>query len=206
MEQQPTPRERLKDLSSLLVPEWRPTVAQALWVIRIAIVLGILVLAGYGYGITLWDWMRLLLIVPAAIAGVGLRFNQQQREREIRITDQRARTDREIADEARQDDILQAYLDQVGQLLLDKDRPLRQSERGDEVQTLARARTLTTLSQVDGIRKGAVMGFLREAGLITPDPQDGSEDPGERRYPTIHLLEADLRGVDMTTYEWGVSM
>jgi hypothetical protein len=121
MDQEPTSRERLEDLLRLLlVPDWRPTIGQGLWMIRIAIVLSILILVGYGYGITLWDWLR-LLIVPAAIAGVGLWFNQQQREREIRIADQRAQTDREIADQGRLNDILQAYIDQMGQLLLDKD-------------------------------------------------------------------------------------
>jgi uncharacterized protein YjbI with pentapeptide repeats len=187
-----TPRERAEDLIRLLVPDWRPTPRQGLWAIRIGIVLGLLVAIGYSYGVTLWDWIK-LLIVPAAIAGVGLWFNEQQREREIRI-----------ADKDRQDDILQSYLDQMGQQLLDKDRPLRQSELGDEVQTLARARTLTTLSQLDGVRKGTVMRFLLEAGLIMIDPQDS---PEETQYPTIRLLEADLREVVMTTYDWrGIDM
>jgi uncharacterized protein YjbI with pentapeptide repeats len=203
MDQEPTSRERLEDLLRLLlVPDWRPTIGQGLWMIRIAIVLSILILVGYGYGITLWDWLR-LLIVPAAIAGVGLWFNQQQREREIRIADQRAQTDREIADQGRLNDILQAYIDQMGQLLLDKDRPLRQSEWGDEIVTLARARTLTALSQLDGGRKSAVMRFLLEAGLITVY----SDSPEERQHPTIRLMEADLQEVDMTTYEWsGIDM
>jgi len=198
MEQEPTPRERLEELLRVLVvPDWRPTIEQGLWMIRIAVVLGVLVLVGYGYGITLWDWLR-LLIVPAVIAGVGLWFNQQQRAREIRIADQRACTDREVADQGRQDDILQAYIDQMGQLLLNKDRPLRQSEPGDEVVTLARARTLTALSQIDGVRKSAIMRFLLEAGLITVHP----DSPEQRQYPIILLVEADLREVDMTTYEW----
>jgi hypothetical protein len=89
VEPEKTPRERAEDLIRLLVPDWRPNIGQGLWVIRIAIMLGILVLVGYGYGITLWDWLQ-LLIVPAAIAGIGLWFNQQQREREIRSADQRA--------------------------------------------------------------------------------------------------------------------
>jgi hypothetical protein len=90
MDQEPTSRERLENLLRLLfVPDWRPTIGQSLWMIRIAIVLSILILVGYAYGITLWDWLR-LLIVPTAIAGVGLWFNQQHREREIRIADQRA--------------------------------------------------------------------------------------------------------------------
>jgi hypothetical protein len=78
MDQEPTSGECLEDLLRLLfVPDWRPTIGQGLWMIRIAIVLRILILVGYGYGITLWNWLR-LLIVPAAIAGVGLWFNQQR--------------------------------------------------------------------------------------------------------------------------------
>jgi uncharacterized protein YjbI with pentapeptide repeats len=171
-------------------------------VVRGAIVLGVLVFVASAVDKTLWAWLQ-LLIVPAVIAGVGLWFNQQQREREIRIADQRALTDREIADQGRQDDILQAYIDQMGQLLLDKDRPLRQSKAGHEVVTLARARTLTTLSQLDGVRKSAVMRFLLEAELITVHPDNVEES----QYPKIRLMEADLRGVDMSTYEWhGIDM
>jgi hypothetical protein len=41
------------------VPEWRPTLRQVLWTIRIAIVLGVLIAIGHSYGITLWDWIKL---------------------------------------------------------------------------------------------------------------------------------------------------
>lgn len=155
MEKEPkSPRERAGDLITLLVSDWRPSPRQVLWAIRIGIVLSILVAIGYSYGITLWDWSK-LLVVPAVIAAGGLWFNRQQQERALEVESQRA-----------QDEALQAYLDQMGQLLLDKDRPLRQSEVGDEVRTVARVRTLTILSQVNGERKGAVMRFLLEAGLI----------------------------------------
>lgn len=149
-------------------------------------------------GQTLWDWLN-LLIVPAVIAGVGLWFNQQQRVRELHSADIRAETDRQIAAQVRQDDILQSYLDQIGQLLLDENHPLRQAQAGDDVVTLARARTLTTLSQLDGVRKSVLMRFLLEAGLITGTLQVPQE---ERRYPTISLMEADLQEVDLSTYVW----
>jgi len=71
-------------------------------------------------------------VYSSMIAGGGLWFNRQQRDREVEIADRRA-----------QDEALQAYLEQIGQLLLDKDRPLRQSKEGDEVRMLTRARTLT---------------------------------------------------------------
>jgi uncharacterized protein YjbI with pentapeptide repeats len=192
------PRER--SFISELVPEWRPTRAQVLWSIRIVLVLvvllGILTLVGLPFGITLWDWLT-LLFVPAVIAAGGVWFNQQQRERELDVADQRA-----------QDDALQAYFDQIGELLLDKDQPLRQSQEGDEVQTLARGRTLTVLErlrdlqvvpgqvaqahvspkdnvirgQVGTFRKRAVVQFLYEGGLIQKDQS------------LISLQGADLSG------------
>src|SRR5215218_202508 len=91
-----------------------------------------------------------------------------QRERELEVENQRAETDRQIAAQSRQDGMLQAYIDQIGQLLLDKDRPLlnattaievRPETDGDEVRTLARARTLTVLPSLDGERKGSVLQF-----------------------------------------------
>jgi uncharacterized protein YjbI with pentapeptide repeats len=144
---------------------------------------------------TLWDWMG-LLIIPAVIAGAGLWFNQQQRARELQIAAQRERVDRQLAELDRQDAIMQSYLDQIGQLLLDKDRPLRQSEGRSEMRVLARARTLTALSQLhDGDLKGEVMRFLLEADLIT-----GSRE--EKRAPVISLQEADLEGVYLEMYDW----
>ena len=132
------------------------------------------VLIGYRYGITLWDWIK-LLIVPAVIAGGGLWFNAQQRDREQQIAN--ART---------QDEALQAYLDQMGQLLLDKERPLRQSKEGDEVRTLARARTLTLLSRLEGGEgKRSVLQFLYESGLIV------------RARNVLDVRGADLRGADL---------
>jgi uncharacterized protein YjbI with pentapeptide repeats len=116
-----------------------------------------------------WGWTK-LLVVPAAIAAVGLWFNRQQQERALEVERQRA-----------QDEALQAYFDQMGQLLLGKDPPLRQSEEDSEVRTLARARTLTVLSRLDGRRKGQVVQFLYEAGLISSVS------------PVLDLSDADLR-------------
>src|SRR5215208_6488774 len=137
VEPEKTPRERAEDLINLLVPAWRPTPQQALWAIRLVIVLSLLVAIGFYYGITLWDWIK-LLIVPAVIAGGGLWFNRQQRERELEIAREQRERDVEIADRRAQDEALQVYLGQIGDLLLDKDGPLRQSKEGDEVRTLAR--------------------------------------------------------------------
>ena len=106
---------------------WPPTRGQVLWTGGVVACLAVSILISYRYGITLWDWLK-LLIVPAVIAGGGIWFNRQQRERELEIAREQRERDIKIADERAQDEALQAYFDQIGQLLLDKDRPLRQSK------------------------------------------------------------------------------
>jgi Pentapeptide repeats (8 copies) len=205
-------------------PRWRPTRKQLLWTLAaLAIVaaLTVAVLIGYRYDITLWNWIK-LLIFPAVIVGGGLWFNRHQRERELdiarelresdvtiaderpqedrKIAQERAETDREIADQRAQDDALQAYLNHIGELLLDKDRPLRQSKERDEVGTLARARTLTVLTRLEGERKGSIVRFLYESDLITKDPlilDLRSADLSCANLRGAQLSYAELKGADL---------
>jgi hypothetical protein len=79
------------------------------------------------------------------IAAGGLWFNSQQRARELRIDAQQREREQDIVQQRAQDEAVQAYLNHIGELLLDKDKPLRQSIEGDKPRTLARARTLTVL-------------------------------------------------------------
>jgi hypothetical protein len=159
-EQKP-PNDHSRSFIKELVPNWRPTREQVLWSVRIAIVLvtvlSTLTLIGLPFDITLWNWMN-LLIIPVVLAIGGYLFTRSEN-----------RATRVAAEQRAQDEALQAYLDQMGQLLLDKDSPLRQSGEGDEVRTLARARTLTVLPRLDGNRKGTVVRFLYESGLIAKD-------------------------------------
>ena len=179
---------------------WRPSRRQLLWAGGIAaLAFLIIVISGYLFrwkwtGLvtdanypkrTLWDWLD-LLIVPAVLAVGGYLLTERQRALDREISTQQTETDRELADERRQDDTLQAYLDQIGQLLLDKHRPLRQSKEGDEVQTLAQARTGTVLVRLDGLRKAQVVQFLYESDLIA----------AER--PVLELSGADLTDVDLS--------
>jgi hypothetical protein len=129
-----SPRREESRVDQQQQSRWRPTKRQVLWTLAIVAVLTVAVLIGYRYGITLWDWIK-LLIVPAVIAGGGIWFNRQQRARELEIAREQRERDVEIADQRVQDGALQAYLEQIGTLLLDKDRPLRQSKKGDEVKT-----------------------------------------------------------------------
>ncbi len=83
----------------------------------------------------------------------------------------------------------------MGQMLLDKERPLRRSEEGDEERILARARTLTVLPRLDGGRKGTVLRFLYESGLIHKDGPIidlRSADFSEAHLEHVQLPEAHL--------------
>jgi hypothetical protein len=160
---------------------------------------------------TLWDWLQ-LCIVPVVLAGFGYMFTVQQDARQQQIEDkraqqaqkienQRAEAERELAVQRAQDEALQAYLDQMSGLLLE--RNLRASEENSEVRTLARVRTLTVLERLDPGRKTAVMQFLVEANLVQRvDGRDPiislmGSDLSEANLLFADLSEADLSGANL---------
>src|SRR5215216_5150101 len=136
-------------------------------------------------GMTVRDWLQ-MLIVPLALVVIGFLFSVQQDTRQQMIEDQRAEAERELAEQRAQDEALQAYLSQMGSLLLEKD--LRESKEDSEVRTLARARTLTVLGRLDPSRRTAAMQFLVEAELV---------QRVEGRGPIIPLTGANLSGADL---------
>jgi uncharacterized protein YjbI with pentapeptide repeats len=137
-------------------------------------------------GKTLWDWMQLLsaLAIPAVIAIGTLWFTARQNATQRYIEDQRA-----------QDAALQAYFDQMGQLLLDKDRPLRLSDEGSEERMLARARTLAVLGRLDEYRKRSVLLFLHDSALINREGESSLAE--DNTNPVVNLATADLRGANL---------
>jgi uncharacterized protein YjbI with pentapeptide repeats len=138
-------------------------------------------------GKTVWDFLQ-LLIVPLMLVAIGLVFSLQQEARQQRVEDRRADAERKLANQRAQDEALQAYLDQMSSLLLEKD--LRTSKEDSEVRTLARARTLTVLERLDPDRKTAVLQFLIEAELVQ------SVEGG--RGPIIALTSANLSDVNLS--------
>ena len=139
---------------------------------------------------TLWDWLQ-LFIVPLALAAIGLWFSAQQDTRQQQLEEQRA-----------QNAALQAYLDQMSQLMLQGD--LRSSDKDSEVRTLARARTQTVLGQLDSDRKASVVQFLYEASLINKEHPVVSLSTSAfvpagapKKRVNVGLRGADLRGADL---------
>ena len=159
-------------------------------------------------GKPVWDWLD-LLIVPIVLLLITVAFTvlQDARQQQLeddralqaqRIEDQRAEAERELAEQRAQDEALQAYLNQMSTLLLEKDlrssTEVNATEESQEARALARARTLTVLSRLDPSRKTALMQFLVEADLV---------QRVEGRDPIIslrgaNLLDADLSRVDLS--------
>ncbi|EFH81064.1 pentapeptide repeat-containing protein [Ktedonobacter racemifer] len=133
-------------------------------------------------GKTLWDWMQ-LLIIPAVLAIGGYVFTFTTSRNERAAAEKHAEAEREIASDNQREAALQAYLDNISELLLHDN--LRSSKTNDEVRNIARIRTLTVLPRLDPKRKGSVILFLTESGLISSDDA------------IIDLLRADLNGVQL---------
>src|SRR5215212_8110326 len=151
--------EILEGLLGLLEGRVLTLVALGFSVTAIVVMLVMLAIAGArrswtGFqGKTVWDFLQ-LLIVPLMLVAIGLVFSLQQDARQQRVEDQRAEAERELAEQRAQDEALQAYLNQMSNLLLEND--LRESKEDSEVRTLARARTVTVLGRLDPRRKTAL--------------------------------------------------
>ena len=137
-------------------------------------------------GKTLWDWLPIvgafLVLVVIALGTWAITWHQGKLEQ------RRVLQERYLAGERARDEALQTYLSEMGSLLLEED--LRDSERGSEVRTVARARTLTVLEMLDPERKSEAMQFLDEANLV-------HTTPSKPKVPVISLEGANLAGADL---------
>ncbi len=86
---------------------------------------------------------------------------------------------------------LQAYIDKMSELLLDKDNPLRNSGEDDEIRKIARVRTLTVLRGLDPRRMGYVIMFLSDSKLTSIIDLSGAYLM-EAKISFTHLESANL--------------
>jgi hypothetical protein len=187
------------------------------WVVGVAalVLAGVVIVIFYGYlarpgwiGVAdkkFWHYLE-LLIVPAALALGVYWLNRTQQERERRAEEARKEREREaqaaqrereleVENQRAQDVALQAYLDQMSQLLTDKDRPLHRAQLHDSLSTIARARTLAVLPRLDGERKRSILEFLYESDLIRRDRP--ILDLRNANLFRANLRWADLRRADL---------
>jgi uncharacterized protein YjbI with pentapeptide repeats len=146
---------------------------------------------------TLWDWMSLLL-VPLMIAGIASWFTWWQSNSQ-QAQDERQRA--QIAESQAEYSALQAYIDQMSQLITEKN--LRDAEEDEVVFRLAQARTTTSLALLDGEQDQILIRFLSGTGLLRETPllakvdlQD--TDLSEAELPEANLAGTNLRGTNLT--------
>ncbi len=144
---------------------------------------------------TAWDLLQ-LLIVPAVLAAIALLFNASQASRDRSREDRRIQEDRALAEEARRDATLEAYFTKISDLILD--RRLDQSKEGSAVRQVARTETLVTVRRLDGRRRGDVVRFLDEAGLLEPANPAHPERVGGG--PRVNLEGANLQDVELVGF------
>jgi uncharacterized protein YjbI with pentapeptide repeats len=149
-------------------------------------------------GKTVWDLLQ-LLIVPLALAVIGLWFAAQQDARQQQIENQRAEAEQQLAEQRAQDEALQAYLDQMSQLMLE--RKLLEAEPGDPVHTLAQARTSTVILRLNAEHNDSVTRFLIDSGLaVSSEASAGLLRKIPLSHATLsdaHLPNADLFKADL---------
>src|SRR5215208_6796629 len=176
-----------RDLGRMTLREWLPIVGALL--VSVVIALGI-------WGIT-WQLEKL---------------ENQRAQQAQKLENQRAEAERELAEQRAQDEALQAYLDQMSQLILD--RKLLEVEQGDPVHapgdpvhTLAQASTSTAILRLDAKHNESVTHFL-----INSDLSVRSEDSARllrgstlshaklsgAHLPNADLGDADLSGADLS--------
>lgn len=137
---------------------------------------------------TLFDWIEVVAVptgvaVGTLIATVGLGYVQN-----------------EISKDNQRSTLLLDYYERMQGLLLDKDMP--KPSTSEPAASMANALTLTTFRQLDGARKGELLKFLYQAGLIKVDSrcQKSSKEKAKQsvcKDSIIDLEGARLEGTSL---------
>src|SRR5918999_586157 len=161
-------------------------------------------------GMTVRDWLPIVgaLLVPVVIA-LGIWAITWQLDK---LENQRAEAERELAEQRAQDEALQAYLDQMSQLilerkLLDVEQGHAVHEPGDPVHTLAQARTSTAILRLDAEHNESVTHFLitsnlcmrsKDSARLLRESSLSHATLSGAHLPNADLGDADLSGADLS--------
>src|SRR5215216_1917175 len=168
-------------------------------IVAVAVTLGILIYLGYGLqwtgfgptptngsvhpSKTLWEWLS-LLIVPTMLATGAFWLSQLQKQHEDRIQQAEKKREETAAIQRAQDEALRAYLDQMSDLMVDKE--MRKKPENPDLRRLAQARTLAILLGLDQDRKRRPLKLIYELSLIM------------KKEPILNLKNAGLDTADLS--------
>src|SRR6266566_987109 len=132
-------------------------------------------------GKTLWDWMQLLgLVAIPVVVGFGV----------VIFTEKRARIDRDIAYDERQQAVLQECVDKLTELLLDK-----RLDSNEDAKYVVRMRILAVLSRLDTVRKRSLFQFLYQSGFNNTNISEIYIDYSNADFSQINLSGANFNGI-----------
>ncbi|MGA1474850.1 MAG: pentapeptide repeat-containing protein [Prochlorothrix sp.] len=162
---------------------------------------------------SLWEWME-LLIFPVLVGVGAVYFEAKLGGEQERQAEEDRKLERSIATDRYQQQALNQYFDRVTKMLEDNDNSAVLAEdeggatftgksdlalSGVEV-AIIRSRTLTTLRELDGRRKGLLVQFLMENALIRGEnpfiPLDGA-DLQSANLAELNLSLENLAGADL---------
>lgn len=158
----------------------------------------------------LWEWLGLagVLAVPVVLSIGGLWYNHRQTQREQGRIEAEKEREEMAASQRAQDAALQAYLDQMSNLIVD--RGLRNQPKASDLHKIAQARTIAILLGMDESRKRRPLKLVYELRLIDKDDPlirltNAGLDNAHLKEATFHdaclrcvdLRCADLEGADL---------
>ena len=160
-------------------------------------------------GKTLWDALTLLLLPLILTGGViyfGMRQNQDNNnltQNQFHVAATQYVNDKSLAATRYANDqqlalesTFQTYLDRMTDLITNP-HVHESSQLGDDLRSMATARTLTILPDLSVSRKATVLKFLHDSGLIKRPTNPNIKDP------VVNLNGADFSGVDLKGFSLG---
>jgi hypothetical protein len=208
VEPEKTAREKVAALiRGLWIVYRRSIMKQVLWAVLVLIVLVVL-LALIGL-ISTWLWgvvvhyvqprtpsdrkdlVNVFVVIGAGVVGL---LTATAAVGNLYISRRNLQQQRDLEAVRAQDDALQAYYKQMGDLLTEHD--LKKTKPDDDVALLARAQTLAVVRRVDGKRKSDLVLFLYGVGLIKKPPTIVNLGGADLRRADLRV--ADLRRADLS--------
>jgi uncharacterized protein YjbI with pentapeptide repeats len=126
------------------------------------------------------DWIEILvapLVIGVIATFLTAAFSFYQWKAQNAIEDRRAKSAQRIEEKRTNDAALQAYLDEMGNLILNRDL---QGNPSKDVLDLARARTTTVIRRLDAEGNRDVTRFLSDSGLKDQDLLYFADLPGAK--------------------------
>jgi uncharacterized protein YjbI with pentapeptide repeats len=149
------------------------------------------------------DLVNVFVLIGAGVVGaltaLAALLNAYFSRRNLQNAREALRQQRDLDERRAQDDALQAYLEQMGDLLTK--HKLKEAKPEDTISLLAQAQTLTVLRRLDERRKRDLLLFVHGVGLIPKDNAvvnlRGADFLGAWLIG-VPLIEANLSGANLS--------